>query len=344
MTVPAKGKTAKAHTSEGSTFPTASQNAIPVLMLSLDRRIFEKDSDVRKRMISYGSIFSQLHIIVFSKRRHQLFESEKIAPNVWVYPTDSWLRWFYLFDVFSIVKRELVVSNELVVNIVSASEFEAGFIGVLLARKYKRRFQLQIHGDPWNPYSQKIFIFDILGRVAHYVLSRADCVRVVSEKVRAQVIKRYSRLSNRVSILPVLVDVKRLRNTEPSFDLHKRFPKFSFITLMVSRLYPEKNIFFALDVFAEIVRQYPKAGLIIVGDGPLVKRIRKYAIHLSISENVVLEGWQTDLVSYYKGANLFLHTALFEGYGMVLIEALACGVPIVTSDVGVASSLKGEEQ
>ena len=304
--------TSKTDTEPNSCMSNLSHHAIPTLMLSLDRRIFDKNSEVRRRMVDYGSIFSQLHIIVFSRRKHQLFEPEKIAPNVWIYPTDSWTRWLYVFDVFSIVKRELVVSGELAVNVISASEFESGFIGVLLARTYNRRFQLQIHGDPWNQYSQKKFIFNaIFHGIEHYVLSHTDCVRVVSEHVKNEVARRYPRLSNYISILPVFVDIDKMRNTKPSFDLHERYPQFNFIILMVSRLSPEKNIFFALDIFADIVQQHPRAGLIIVGDGPLEKKIRRYTHTRALSQNVIFEGWQSELVSYYKSANLFLHTSLY---------------------------------
>lgn len=314
-----------------------------VLMLSIDRKIFDADSDVRRRMVSYGEIFEQLHIVVLNRSWWRLLETEKIAPNVWVYPTNSWSRFLYLFDVFNVVKRELAVHGELAADIISAQEFDVGYIGLRLAQKYKRKLQIQIHGDPWNPYSKSGLVLNRVRLwVGRIVLRQADCVRAVSEKVKREVEQRFPRLTGKVSVLPVFVDIDRLRQAEPSFDLHQKYPQFKFVVLMVSRLSKEKNVGFALNVFARMLRTYPRAGLVIVGDGPEKRALVRKAKRLGIREQVVFEGWQNDLVSYYKTANLFLHTSLYEGLGMVLIEAAASGLPIVTSDVGVASSIKRE--
>jgi glycosyltransferase involved in cell wall biosynthesis len=144
--------------------------------------------------------------------------------------------------------------------------------------------------------------------------------------------------------LPIYVDLDYYRNTSPKFNLHQRYPQFKFIALMVSRLTKEKDFPFALSVFSQVVKEYPKAGLIIVGDGPERHKIEQRAKQLDLYNHVILEGWQGDLVSYYKTANLFLHTSRYEGFGMVLVEAAACGLPIVTSEVGVAVPMKKQER
>lgn len=108
---------------------------------------------------------------------------------------------------------------------------------------------------------------------------------------------------------------------------------------MVSRLVKGKNIKFALDVFKKIKNSHPKAGLVIAGDGSQRRRLEKYSEKLGLSGSVIFEGEiKSNLISYYKTSNVFLHTSLFEGYGMALIEAAAAGLPIISSDVGVAGS------
>jgi 1,2-diacylglycerol 3-alpha-glucosyltransferase len=78
--------------------------------------------------------------------------------------------------------------------------------------------------------------------------------------------------------------------------------------------------------------------LIIVGSGPRLASLRALATKLGISGSVAFESWvdQPTIASYYKTADLFLNTSLFEGYGMTLVEARAAGCPIVSTDVGVA--------
>lgn len=52
--------------------------------------------------------------------------------------------------------------------------------------------------------------------------------------------------------------------------------------------------------------------------------------------NTVLEPWTNDLASYYKGADVYLLTSNYEGYGRTAVEAAACGLPVVMTDVGLA--------
>jgi glycosyltransferase involved in cell wall biosynthesis len=108
---------------------------------------------------------------------------------------------------------------------------------------------------------------------------------------------------------------------------------------MASRLTAEKNITFALDVLKEVIQKFSKAGLIIVGDGQERMRLEKYAKKIGVINNVVFQRWESDIIPYYKMADLFLVTSLYEGYGMTIIEALSSGTPVISSDVGIAQTV-----
>ena len=311
-----------------------------VLMISSDRKIFDPDSPVRRRMMEYGAIFEQLHVIVFTKHS-QGHTFTEIAPNAWAYPTDSWMKLDYFHDAIRLAREQLVINGEFTPEVVSAQDpFETGLVGWLIARKFKRKLQLQVHTDFFDSFFLSQGSLNRVRRLlAGFLLPRAQCVRVVSERVKEYLEKHYSSLVGRIAVLPIHVDTEYYRDAKPRVDLHKKYPQFSFILLMVSRLTPEKYYPFALEVFSKIHARYPRAGLIIVGSGPEERRIQQKARELRISNAVVLEGWQEDIVSYYKTANLLLHTSRFEGYGMVFVEAAASGLPMVASDVGVAASV-----
>lgn len=105
---------------------------------------------------------------------------------------------------------------------------------------------------------------------------------------------------------------------------------------MASRLTREKNIPLALRAFAEVVQTHPKAGMVIVGEGPERLRLEGLVQQLGLEAAVVFEPWQHDMPSYYKSADLLLVTSDFEGYGLTIVEAAAARCPVVATDVGVA--------
>lgn len=110
---------------------------------------------------------------------------------------------------------------------------------------------------------------------------------------------------------------------------------------MASRLTREKNIGLAIEAIREIIKSKPRTGLVIVGSGQESEKLKAKSAKLNLEKNVIFEPWidQETLYSYYKTADLFLVTSLYEGYGMTLVEALAAGCPIVSTDIGVAREM-----
>ena len=111
---------------------------------------------------------------------------------------------------------------------------------------------------------------------------------------------------------------------------------------MASRLTKEKNISMAIKAFGSAKRQAPSAEnplLLIVGDGPKKQNLMLQASSFKLQENVKFEPWTNDLGSYYKTADLCLLTSNYEGYGRTVVEAMAAGLPVVMTEVGLAGEL-----
>lgn len=164
----------------------------------------------------------------------------------------------------------------------------------------------------------------------------ADGVRTVSERVKLRLVGEGDVPMEKISVLPIFVDTEKLRATPPAFDLKKKYPQFSFIVLVASRLTTEKNVGLAIAAMSEVVKKYPHAGLIIVGEGPERRALEFQISNFKLQMNAMFERWTNDLASYYKGADVYLMTSNYEGYGRTAVEAAACGLPVVMTDVGLA--------
>ncbi len=102
----------------------------------------------------------------------------------------------------------------------------------------------------------------------------------------------------------------------------------------VGRLVPIKGCEYFLYALERIRRRRPDIKGIIVGDGPLRSELEELAKKLGLSENVVFSGVREDIPEIMHALDLFVLTSLNEGLGRVLLEAMACGVPVVASRVG----------
>lgn len=320
-------------------------------MISTDRKVFEENSPVRQRMVEYGGLVEELHIVVFSKRKSEIrnLKSEKIqiSKNVFAYPSDSFSRWFYILDAIRISKK--IITNHYTLTpvpwlITAQDPFETAFVGWRIARAFGTKLQIQVHTDFLSPYfAQKSILNKIRVLVAKFLLPRADCIRVVSERISNSLKAKRYKLKTVPNILPIFIDAEKIKNMKPSFDLREKYPQFDRVILMASRLSKEKNIELAIDAMSEVLstkRLTLNPLLLIVGSGPEEERLKLKAKSCKLAANVVFEGWQSDTVSYYKTADLFLNTSNYEGYGLSLVEAAVSGCPIVTTDVGVAPELK----
>ena len=300
-------------------------------MLSTDTLIFEAGSPVAIRMKDLGALSDELHIVVYTKRHNEM---KKLAQNVFIYPTNC-SPLLYFWKAYGICERLLHQGGPW---LITSQEAMTNFLVMQLTMQFRDiPFQAQIHTDFLSPYfwqesvKNKIRYFGYQWGVKH-----AQCVRVVSERIKDSLITILGVPQSKISVLPLFIDLPRLRKALLSTDLHKKYPQFDRIILMASRLSREKNFPRAFAAFNILLQRYPKTGLIVVGSGSEEKKLQHLCKKPGLTEHIFFEGWQNDLASYYKSADLLLMTSDYEGYGLTIIEALATGLPVVSTDVGVA--------
>lgn len=307
-----------------------------VLMISSDRNLLTANSPVSERLKEYGTLVEELHIVLLSDRTHGLSETS-LGKNVWVYPTNSSASFLRPWDASRVGKR-LIFEKKFVrgESVITADSIECGWAGMKVKSKWHLPLEVQLHTDPFSPYFsgsqnrvRKFF--------AKRVLKSADAVRCVSASVAEKVGESVG--MEKVFVLPIYVDKEKLTGGQVSFDLHARYG-WHFIMLAVARLSPEKNLGLAIETLALVKKRFPETGLVIVGSGPEEGNLKSLVRKLGLNGQVDFAGWQNDLTSFYKTANLFIQTSFFEGYSLALVEAGLNGLPVVTTPVGIATELE----
>ncbi|MEI7997045.1 MAG: glycosyltransferase, partial [Methylococcaceae bacterium] len=114
-----------------------------------------------------------------------------------------------------------------------------------------------------------------------------------------------------------------------------------FVVLGVLKFVPREDPLTLLAAYTALVKQYPQTHLILVGDGSLMDDITRLVNEQRLTQ-VHLPGYlpYSDLASYYSLADVFVHPAKVEPWGVSVNEAMACGLPVIVADtVGAGADL-----
>jgi len=295
-------------------------------MLSSDTKIFDTHSRVASRMVLYGSIVDELLIVVAGVGVPQEII---LAPNVRAVTPGGVNRFSSFLNTRRILRSRTEEKNY---DIVSAQDpFLIGMLGYGIAKARRIPLQVQLHTDCFSfgflTESPRRIIEALL---AVFILGRATCIRVVSDRV----LKSVQKVTNvPVTVLPIHTEFEGvIKKEEAGLSQNLKF-------LSVSRLTSEKRIHLIIDAIALT----PNAELTVVGDGPLRKGLELRVQRLGLGDRVHFVGWQ-DPAPYYKTADVFVQASRFEGYGVSLIEAGLSGLAIITTDVGVVGEVLNNEQ
>lgn len=99
----------------------------------------------------------------------------------------------------------------------------------------------------------------------------------------------------------------------------------------IGRFVEQKNHNFLIDIFSEIHNKNKNSILLLVGQGPLLEEIKDKVVELSLGDSVIFLGQRDDVNKFYQAFDVFLFPSLYEGLGMVLIEAQTAGLVCIAS-------------
>jgi len=142
-------------------------------------------------------------------------------------------------------------------------------------------------------------------------------------------------LGRPVERVPKGVDAERFRADGPTLRSSLRLHRKP-VVITVARLAPLKNLNLLLEAIALVRERVPDVQLLVVGDGPESVSLRRHASSIGIADRVTFAGYvsQRDTPSWYRTADVFALSSDFDNSPNAVLEAMACALPVVTTDVG----------
>ncbi|NMA32181.1 MAG: glycosyltransferase family 1 protein [Candidatus Methanofastidiosa archaeon] len=139
---------------------------------------------------------------------------------------------------------------------------------------------------------------------------------------------------SKYQILPCGIDTRKFTEIKDRAELCKEFglPLDSIVVGHVGSFRMQKNHTYLIRVAAEMIKKNPKVVFLLIGEGPLQKEIRKTVYDLKLEKNILFAGARNDVPTLMKNLfDIFIFPSLYEGLGVVVIEAQCAGVPCLIS-------------
>jgi D-inositol-3-phosphate glycosyltransferase len=230
----------------------------------------------------------------------------------------------------------------------------SGWVGLQLRQLWALPMVHMSHtlGYPKNAAAQQVWEQEPSQRllVEHEILKHSDALVAESPASKQHMVQEYGVDPARVQIIPCGVDTllfcpQNRQQARRALALPEAAP----LVLFVGRLQPLKGLDTLLRAVHLVRQQYPTLQVLIVGGGldegdpheaAELERLRVLAAHLDLTSHLafIKAQPQETLVQYYTAADVLVLPSHYESFGMVALEAMACGTPVVASQVGGLAS------
>jgi len=180
------------------------------------------------------------------------------------------------------------------------------------------------------------------GIASELFLKRANAVIALTQNMKEKI---YEICNRDAFVIPNGIDLRRFESLSHQ-DTHTLAVNGEIAILFVGRLHPIKGVAYLIEAMPVIIRKHPKVKLFLVGDGEERQRLESLVAKLDLDKHTTFIGQiPNEKVSQYMAASdVFVLPSLSEGLPVVTLEAIACGLPIVVTDIaGISEIIKDGE-
>jgi glycosyltransferase involved in cell wall biosynthesis len=189
-----------------------------------------------------------------------------------------------------------------------------------------------------------------LTAVRGVVLRSADCHVAISDEIRDELLKLGVR-PERVALIPNGIDMARFHpvpeDQKRQLRVRLGLPVDRVVLVFVGHLAESKGVLTLLRIWSELIRERPSLHLVMIGRGSEAfdaceAEVRGFVDEHALGPCTTLPGAVDNVPAYLQAADLFVFPSEYEGFGLALVEAMACELPVVSTEVGVAADAIGD--
>lgn len=193
------------------------------------------------------------------------------------------------------------------------------------------------HGSIFHSVYYGKFRLFIFSRIEKIAALYTDKIIVGSDNERDDFVNNGIGAGDKYIIIPYYFIRDRFNDVRVDRRAKRKelnVPEGALLLANIARLVPEKGHLFCLDAFKQVLAEVHNAVLLIVGEGRLKGDIERKIAELGLERNVILTGFREDIPEILSAVDISLHTSLWEGTPLTIVEAMSSGKAVVATAVG----------
>ena len=304
--------------------------------------------EVSKRLANRGY---QVYVLVPRLRRELLPKETREGIRIRRYPVKSWnALTFILSSLFNSRRVFNQILQEVSFDLIHFNQ-PLSAQGISGSRRIASIPRVYHFYSPWHReyevrYKKRGMGSFFRKRMEGKVLSSCQRIIVLSEYSKEQVISIHKIPASRIEVIPGGVDIEKFKLPADKKGLREKLhiAKEKFLLFTVRELVPRMGLENLVSAMKDVVKERRDVLLIIGGEGFLRSELEAMVEELKLGDYIKFKGMikEEQLPLYYQAADLFiLPTRYLEGFGLVTLEALASGTPVLGTPIGGTKEILG---
>ncbi len=283
---------------------------------------------------------ANIFFVVFNNQEEVYYTISGTLLSLDVYPGKGWLN--KALALWKRVKKLKELKTKLAIDVAISFLEGADYVNVL--SRGKEKVILSVRGSKLHDEIMRGYHFWFRSKILiPSIYKKADLIVAVNQGIKNELVDYYGLSNNKVQTINNFYDFSEIdsRSKELKEGIVEALYQYPVI-VATGRLAPEKRLPYLVQVFRELKQIKPDIRFVIVGDGPERTKIIELCqqINLRPSEDlfakeipdVFLTGNQQNVFKYLHGSSLYLMNSSSEGFPNGMVEAMICGVPVISSD------------
>ena len=295
--------------------------------------------DLSKRLIKDGH---DVTVVTYKEGNVPYFEDDK---GVKVYRVDNFMinpnnfiDWIMQLNFNLVAKANEIMSKEGKFDVIHAHDWLVAYAAKTIKNSYDIPIVSTIHATESGRNSG---IHDEVQRYINdteWMLTYESTEVIVnSNYMKCELQRLFGLPFEKINVVPNGINLTNFNGVEKDYDFRRQFAMDNEkIILFTGRLVYEKGIQHLIAAMPKVLSRYSDAKLVIVGRGGMIDELKRQVDYLGLGDKVYFTGYldSKKIVKMYKCADVAVFPSTYEPFGIVTLEAMLAGIPVVTSDIG----------